>query len=667
MQIKRCAAVILAAVVLLFTARGSNSAALDTEPSSDEAATKETEDMTNKSINTGRIPAVLEEIPEEYYSPAEHAGTLNKLTYQTWESFTYDKHSQSLTKEAWVYLPYGYSEDHQYNIFYLSHGGWSNETTIMGTAENPNSFKNVIDHAIEDGKTTPMIFVMLTYNNTDGQDSWDYSLAIKLTDQFHNELVNDLIPAAESRYSTYAEDTTFEGIRASRDHRGFGGFSMGSVNTWCTFRYAMDCFRYFMPMSGNYTTDGRYMADLVKEQGFGPEDFFLFAMSGPDDFAYSGFKRQIDAMGKETEMFIYSDTESEGNLAFREMAGYPHGPEASNLYTYNGLQFFWKETDAASESRVESVTEPVTYTEATPISEVLNDPVLGDWGRLLFPAESSYYSGSTLGNLRLTWYSNIDPDKTVEIANYMREHAAAGETIFYDIYSDEEKAADPAKEDTGLFFFRGRSTSSGRRFSADRSGAEKPGTKTAICNAGGGFAYVGAMHDSFPHALELSKLGYNAFALIYRPGWETAMEDLGRAISFLYDHADELQIDMENYSLWGGSAGARMAATLGNADDLAYYTGRTDIPQAAAVIMQYTGHSETSGSDAPTYACCGTRDGIASWRTMQSRLNTMTARYGIPTEFHSYDGLGHGFGLGTGTVAEGWIGDVADFWEAQME
>ena len=161
-------------------------------------------------------------------------------------------------------------------------------------------------------------------------------------------------------------------------------------------------------------------------------------------------------------------------------------------------------------------------------------------------------------------------------------------------------------------------------------------------------------------------MGYNAFALIYRPGWESAMEDLGRAISFLYDHADELQIDMENYSLWGGSAGARMAATLGNADDLAYYTGRTDIPQAKAVIMQYTGHSETSASDAPTYACVGTRDGIANWRTMQSRLNTLTANYGIPTEFHAYEGLGPGFGLGTGTAAEGWINDAVAFWERQM-
>ena len=621
---------------------------LNTESSSDESdRQKETEDMTKQLSNTGRIPDVLEEIPDEYYSPADHAGSLNKLSYQTWESFSYDEHSQALTKEAWVYLPYGYSEDQQYNIFYLSHGGWSNETTIMGTAEDPNTFKNVIDHAIEDGKITPMIMVMLTYNNTDGQDSWDYSLAIRLTDQFHNELVNDLIPAVESQYSTFAESTTIDGIRASRDHRGFGGFSMGSVNTWCTFRYAMDCFRYFMPMSGNYTTDGRYMADLVREQGFGPEDFFLFAMSGPDDFAYSSFKRQIDAMGKVTSMFVYGNTENKGNLAFREMAGYTHGPEASNLYTYNGLQFFFKGETATDEKRTDDTPEQIVYTKDTLITEVQNDPMLGDWGRLLFPANTGYMSGSTLGNLRLTWYSNIDPDKTVEIANYMRTRAAAGETVFYDIYTDEEKVADPAKKDTGLFFFRG-----------------DPGAKFAICNAGGGFAYVGAMHDSFPHALELSKMGYNAFALIYRPGWDTACEDLARAISFIFKNAEELQVDTDCYSLWGGSAGARMAAYLGTYGP-AYFDG-DDLPRPGTVVMQYTGHNEYSEQDPPTYACCGTSDGIASWRTMQSRLNAMSS-LGIPTEFHSYQGLSHGFGLGTGTVAEGWINDAAHFWEAQME
>lgn len=173
--------------------------------------------------------------------------------------------------------------------------------------------------------------------------------------------------------------------------------------------------------------------------------------------------------------------------------------------------------------------------------------------------------------------------------------------------------------------------------------------------------YVGAMHDSFPHALELSKMGYNSFALIYRP--DDPYTDLARAISFIYDHAKELGVSREDYSLWGGSAGARMAATLGNGDALAYF-GRGDIPQAAAVIMQYTGYNSVSKKDAPTYVCVGTKDGIANYRTMQTRLKNLEA-LGIPTEFHAYEGLPHGFGLGTKTVAEGWIDDAVDFWEEQ--
>lgn len=303
--------------------------------------TQEVEDMETKNLS-GVIPDKLEYIPDSYKQPATQQGTLNKLTYQTWESFTYENHTQRLTKDAWVYLPYDYLQDQQYNIFYLSHGGWSNETTLMGTDRNPTYFKNLIDHAIEDGKMQPMILVFPTYNNTSESDSGDYSLALELTDQFHNELINDLIPAVESKYSTYAKDTTLEGLKESRDHRGFGGFSMGSVNTWCTFRYCLDYFRYFMPMSGSYSTDGDYMAQLVKEQGYKPEDFFIFAASGSDDFAYSSFRSQIMAMENASDnTFRFGTSESNGNLAFLVREGYSHDATANYEYMYNGLCFFW--------------------------------------------------------------------------------------------------------------------------------------------------------------------------------------------------------------------------------------------------------------------------------------------------------------------------------------
>lgn len=281
----------------------------------------------------------------------------------------------------------------------------------------------------------------------------------------------------------------------------------------------------------------------------------------------------------------------------------------------NGLELSQEETTFQEE-----ISSQEDYTADTKISQVINDPVFGDYGRLIFPVDTGYYSGDTLGELDL---------------------------IFYDIYTDEEKAQDPEKEDTGLFFFRG-----------------EPGARFAVCNAGGGFAYVGAMQDSFPHALELSKQGYNAFALIYRPGAQTACEDLARAISFIFEKAEQLQVDTSCYSLWGGSAGGRMAAWLGSYGP-AEFDG-DDLPQPGAVIMQYTGHTDYTENDPPTYACVGEDDGIANWHTMEQRLEQLSA-LGIPTEFHHYPGLGHGFGIGTGTAAQGWVDEAIAFWEAQMD
>lgn len=289
------------------------------------------------------------------------------------------------------------------------------------------------------------------------------------------------------------------------------------------------------------------------------------------------------------------------------------------------------------------------YTLETKVTDVINDPVFGDYGRLIFPVDRTIPENLTLGNLDeiLIWYNNVNPERTVEIANYLKHQAASGEQIFYDIYTEEEKAEDPEKENTGLFFFRG-----------------DPGAKTAIINAGGGFVYVAAMHDSFPHAMVLSEKGYNAFALIYRPGADTACEDLARAIAFLHENAQELQIDMTDYSLWGGSAGARMAAWLGS-DGTEIY-GEASYPAPAAVIMQYTGLSEVTGNEPPTYACVGTSDSIASYRSMENYIRRIQDN-GTDAQIEVFEDLRHGFGLGEGTVAQGWIDHAVSFWERNME
>lgn len=295
-----------------------------------------------------------------------------------------------------------------------------------------------------------------------------------------------------------------------------------------------------------------------------------------------------------------------------------------------------------------NMNEKESFNAESNINDVIHDSAFYDYGRLIFPIDMEIKDNLKLKDVSsiLPWYSEVNTDKTVEIVNYMKNQAMNGEKIFYPIYSEEEMQEDPDKKDTGLFFFRGNA-----------------GSKTAIINAGGGFVYVAGIHDSFPHALELSKKGHNAFALIYRPGAQTACEDLARAIAFLHENAEQLQIDMTDYSLWGGSAGARMAAWLGSYGTA--YFGEKDYPAPATVIMQYTGLSQVTGMEPPIYACVGTSDGIASYRSMESYISQIQQN-GTNTKIEVFKGLSHGFGLGEGTVAEGWIDHAVSFWEENM-
>ncbi len=231
--------------------------------------------------------------------------------------------------------------------------------------------------------------------------------------------------------------------------------------------------------------------------------------------------------------------------------------------------------------------------------------------------------------------------------NDMIDLAASGETIFYDFYTDWQKQSDPTKESTGLFFFRG-----------------EPGAPFALINSGGGFSYVGSIHEGFPHAIALSQQGYNAFVLQYRVGGErVACEDLAAALSYIFQNAITLDVSTENYSVWGSSAGARISARIGSYGAAAY--GGDEIPRPSTVVMAYTGYTDFTINDPPTFAVVGGRDGLASPSTMERHINSMRSA-GIDVEFHVYPDVGHGFGLGIGTNAEGWLDDAVLFWENHM-
>jgi acetyl esterase/lipase len=168
----------------------------------------------------------------------------------------------------------------------------------------------------------------------------------------------------------------------------------------------------------------------------------------------------------------------------------------------------------------------------------------------------------------LPYHTHVDPATVVSALNHIIDDVNNGETVFYDFYTDEEKKQEAAKSNTGLFFFRG-----------------KPGAPFAVIAPGGGFSYVASVHEGFPYAVAISQQGDNAFVLRYRvgSGGADATRDLAAAISYVFRNAQTLGVRTEGYSLWGSSAGARMAAAIGSHGVAGF--GGDVLPKPSAVVM----------------------------------------------------------------------------------
>jgi acetyl esterase/lipase len=282
------------------------------------------------------------------------------------------------------------------------------------------------------------------------------------------------------------------------------------------------------------------------------------------------------------------------------------------------------------------------------IRDLLSHPAFAGFARLLLPWDSRRYDEtmrlSDIGSL-LPYHSHVDPKTVVGALNRMIDDVNNGHPVFYPFYSEEQKQEQPARENTGLFFFRG-----------------KPSAPFAVVSPGGGFSYVGSVHEGFPYATEISARGYNAFVLRYRAGHggAVATEDLAAAISYIFRNAKALGVSVRDYSLWGSSAGARMAAAIGSHGVAAH--GGDMLPKPSVVVMAYTAYSDYSSAEPPTFVVVGDQDGIAPPSSMERRIAALRSA-GIEVEYHKYRDLGHGFGPGTGSSAEGWITDAVRFWE----
>jgi len=107
-----------------------------------------------------------------------------------------------------------------------------------------------------------------------------------------------------------------------------------------------------------------------------------------------------------------------------------------------------------------------------------------------------------------------------------------------------------------------------------------------------------------------------------------------------------------------------MAAAIGSHGAARF--GGLDVPRPSAVVMAYTGHSDYAAAEPATFVVVGENDGIAPPAAMERRVAALR-KAGTPVEYRRFPDLGHGFGLGSGTSAEGWVFEAIHFWEVARE
>lgn len=284
-------------------------------------------------------------VPNEYRLNSTKPGTIEQIEY----TVTNEDNSK-MVKKMNVYLPNGYNPSDstkKYNVLYLMHGGGENETTIFGGPGENKDLKKIIDNMISNGDVEPFIVVTPSFY-TNSQD------AVKDTSIFNKELMKYVVPMIETKYHTYAASGSLNDLKASRSHRAFGGFSMGSVTTWYTFINCLDYFKYYMPLSGDCWLLGQgsggtksvetaqYLATVAKNSGYKPTDYYVFSATGAKDIAYPNLNPQIDAMIKLKDSFIYSADTTKGNFYFIVSPDGTHAWNWVDQYVYDILPDLFK-------------------------------------------------------------------------------------------------------------------------------------------------------------------------------------------------------------------------------------------------------------------------------------------------------------------------------------
>jgi enterochelin esterase-like enzyme len=245
-------------------------------------------------------------------APPGFNASRNDVSHGTVEAFEYDSAVTRSRRRANVYLPPGYSLNRKYPVLYLLHGIGGDETEWLKLAA-PNA---ILDNLIADGKAVPMIIVMPNGRAlADDRAIGDPFTREKVEGfaRFERDLLDYLIPAVQSKYSTFTD----------REHRALAGLSMGGGQT-LNFGFGnLDTFAWIGAFSSAPNT--KPPTGLVPDPAAARQKLKLIYLSCGNKDGLINFSQDVHRYLKERDVAHIWNVDDHGHVA---------ETWASNLYHF---------------------------------------------------------------------------------------------------------------------------------------------------------------------------------------------------------------------------------------------------------------------------------------------------------------------------------------------
>ena len=146
--------------------------------------------------------------------PADFKVVRDAVPHGKLEMIEYDSKTVGARRKMNIYTPPGYTSDTKYPVLYLLHGIGGDETEWQRLCQP----EVILDNLIADGQAVPMIVVMPNGRaQKNDRAEGDVFASAPAFEKFEDDLLRDVIPTIESRYSVIAD----------REHRALAGLSMG--------------------------------------------------------------------------------------------------------------------------------------------------------------------------------------------------------------------------------------------------------------------------------------------------------------------------------------------------------------------------------------------------------------------------------------------------------